>query len=357
MNGIAYTTISRKGKLKKYYYDEVRRFYVEVWTYEAQDYEALFSINNFWQYANNNDKTMNIFARVLKDSISPSNKRLITMEIEYPRFILAELNTHRMLSKNSASSRAIPVKTMLEHISKFPAVPVHWGQNKPGMQAGDEIMQKDRALALWHAAKDSATYYADQMNNLSLAKQVTNRILEPWMTMKTVISGTEWANFFYLRNHKDAQPEIAALAKAMFAAQQNSTPELLYPGEWHVPYIDTIRHAATGELQYFVGDNIVDQELAIKVSASCCAQVSYRKTDDSIAKALRIYDQLINSKPAHASPVEHQATPIDDKYYTDPATYAWPNGVSHMTKDGYLWSGNFCDWIQYRKTIHEEAQW
>ena len=298
-----------------------------------------------------------IYARVLKDSISPSGKRLTTMEIEYPRFILAELNTHRMLSKNSASSRAIPTKAMREHVMSDPALPVHWGQNQPGMQAHEEVQDKARALTLWHAAKESACYYNEQFETMGIHKQIANRVTEPWMTMKTVISGTEWANFFYLRNHSDAQPEIAALAKAMFVAQQNSTPELLYPGEWHVPYIDTIRHAATGELQYFVGDNIVDQELAIKVSASCCAQVSYRKTDDSIAKALRIYDQLINSKPAHASPVEHQATPIDDKYYTDPATYDWPNGVSHMTKDGYLWSGNFCDWIQYRKTIPGEAQW
>ena len=300
---------------------------------------------------------MNIFARVLKDSVSHNNKRLITMEIEYPRFILAELNTHRMLSKNSASSRAIPTKAMREHVMQDPALPVHWGQNQPGMQAHEEVADKARALTLWHAAKESACYYNEQFEAMGVHKQIANRVTEPWMTMKTVISGTEWANFFYLRNHKDAQPEIAALAKCMFHAQEESTPELLYPGEWHVPYIDTIRHAATGTLEYYVGDHIVDQELAIKVSASCCAQVSYRKTDDSIGKALRIYDQLINSKPAHASPVEHQATPIDDKYYEDPATYMWPNGVSHQDKYGYLWSGNFCDWIQYRKTIQGEAQW
>ena len=279
------------------------------------------------------------------------------MEIEYPRFILAELNTHRMLSKNSASSRAIPTKAMREHVMQDPAMPVHWGQNQPGMQASEEVQDKARALTLWHAAKESACYYNEQFENMGVHKQIANRVTEPWMTMKTVISGTEWANFFYLRNHQDAQPEIKALAHAIKVAQDASTPQLLYPGEWHVPYIDTVRNDVTGTLQYFVGNDIVDQELAIKVSASCCAQVSYRKTDDSIAKALRIYDQLINSKPAHASPVEHQATPIDDKHYEDPATYAWPNGVSHQDKYGYLWSGNFCDWIQYRKTIPGEAQW
>ena len=298
-----------------------------------------------------------ISARVLKDSINPNGVRLTTMEIEYPRFILAELNTHRMLSKNSASSRAIPTKTMRQHVMDDPAMPVHWGQNQPGMQAKEEIADKNRALTIWHAAKEAACYYNQQFESMGIHKQIANRVTEPWMTMKTVISGTEWANFFYLRNHEDAQPEIAALAKSMFQAQEKSQPQLLCPGEWHVPYVDTIRHITTGELEYFIGDQKVDKDLAIKVSASCCAQVSYRKTDDSIEKALKIYDQLINSKPAHASPVEHQATPVADGYYEDPVTYAWPNGISHMTKDGILWSGNFKDWIQYRKTISGEAQW
>lgn len=299
-----------------------------------------------------------ITAKILKDSINASGKRITTFEIEYPRFILAELNTHRMLSKNSASSRAIPTKTMREHIKTHPAMPVHWGQNQSGMQAEHELLEKDRGIAYWHAAKDSALYYNEAMERLGLHKQIANRVTEPWMTMKTVITGTEWANFFYLRDHEDAQPEIATLAKCMRHALEESEPQLLYPEEWHVPYVPTRRNSYTDRLEYFISeDTIVDAELAIKVSASCCAQVSYRKTDDSIGKALRIYEQLINSKPAHASPVEHQATPIDDKYYEDPATYAWPNGVSHQDKYGYLWSGNFCDWIQYRKTIQGEAQW
>ena len=298
---------------------------------------------------------MTITAKILADSVNLAGVRMTSMEIEYPRFILAELNTHRMLSKNSASSRAIPTHKLRDHIKQNTAVPVHWGQNQPGMKAKTQIMEVPRALSLWHTALDSACYYHESLEATGLHKQICNRVLEPWMTMKTVISGTEWANFWHLRNHTDAQPEIHELAYKMHQAYQASTPQTLNPGEWHVPYVTTSRDS--GILRYRVDDQEVDWETAVKVSASCCAQVSYRTTDTSVAKALRIYDQLINSKPAHASPVEHQATPLADSAYELPGTYAWPLGVSHQTRDGFLWSGNLRDWIQYRKTIPEEAQW
>lgn len=300
---------------------------------------------------------MTISAKILADSVNPSGVRMTTMEIEYPRFILAELNTHRMLSKNSASSRAIPARKLREHIKQHPAVPVHWGQNQPGMKARTQIMEVPRALNLWHTALDSAIYYHQSLEATGLHKQVANRIVEPWMTMKTVISGTEWANFWHLRNHEDAQPEIHELAAKMHAAYEASQPKRLEPGEWHVPYVISYRDSG-GILRYRVDDREVDWYTAVKVSASCCAQVSYRTTDTSIEKALRIYDQLIESEPAHASPVEHQATPIPDSaYYGADGTHTWPTGVTHQTRDSILWSGNLRDWIQYRKTIPNEARW
>ncbi|MFZ9611624.1 MAG: hypothetical protein ACO294_13075, partial [Methylococcales bacterium] len=139
-----------------------------------------------------------ISAKVIADSISPEGVRMTTMEIEYPRFILAELNTHRMLSKNSASSRAIPVKTMHEFIRDNPATPVHWGKNQPGMKANEEVGSavKAEAIEIWNRAKDDAIHWADALaHKLAVHKQIANRITEPWMTMKTVISGTEWNNF------------------------------------------------------------------------------------------------------------------------------------------------------------------
>jgi hypothetical protein len=301
-----------------------------------------------------------ITAKIIADSVSPSGSRITTMEIEYPRFILAELNTHRMLSKNSASSRAIPAKALREHIKLNSAGPVYWGRNQAGMQAKESLSGPDltEATYVWEKARSDALGWSEILSEkLNLHKQIANRITEPWMTMKTVISGTEWANFYYLRDHSDAQPEIRELAHKMYVAHSASTPQLLYPGEWHVPYINTNRNPG-GVVAYSDSQGReLSAEDACAVSASCCAQVSYRKNDDTLEKAKKIYDQLIYSKPAHASPVEHQATPMDLATTCAYEPETWQLGVTHVSANGDLWSGNFRSWIQYRKLIRDEAVW
>lgn len=298
---------------------------------------------------------MTIKAKIIKQSRNHSNQVMTTMEIEYPRFILAELNTHRMLSKNSASSRAIPTKLMREQILNDPALPCYWGSNQPGMQAGKEVSDPKQAKLAWLLAMHRALESNQELEALDLHKQITNRVTEPWMTMKTVISGTEWSNFFYLRAHPAAQPELQQLARLMLEAYEAQEPELLYPGEWHLPYITTKRN--NNQLEYWSGDQMLTLEQAKKVSASCCAQVSYRKSDTGLEKAEKIFDQLINSKPCHASPVEHQATPMPDRFqqleYTKPEL--WPQGISHQDRESYYWSGNLKGWIQHRKLIPGES--
>ena len=302
-----------------------------------------------------------ISAKVIADSVCPQGVRMTTMEIEYPRFILAELNTHRMLSKNSASSRAIPVKAMHEFIRANPATPVSWGKNQPGMKANEDVGSTVaiEAEQIWNRAKDDALHWADALaHKLAIHKQIANRITEPWMTMKTVISGTEWNNFFHLRNHADAQPEIKALAEAMTVAYTTHLPVPLKPGQWHLPYITIAEYVPTGELQYLNNNfDPISLEEAKIVSASCCAQVSYRKNDDSFDKAKKIYDQLILSEPVHASPIEHQATPmdVDSMCRFEPDT--WQPGVTHVSANSDLWSGNLRGWIQHRKLIRNEAVW
>jgi hypothetical protein len=306
-------------------------------------------------------KYKHITAKVIADSVNSEGNRMTTMEIEYPRFILAELNTHRMLSKNSASSRAIPVKAMHAQIKDNPATPVYWGVNQPGMKAKSELVGVDLAEAkhIWNKAMDDAVHWADALaSRLEVHKQIANRITEPWMTMKTVISGTEWANFFHLRNHPDAQPEIKALAEAMLVAYTTHLPVLLQPGEWHLPYITIARYVPTDELQYFDENlNRLSLQDAKVISASCCAQVSYRKNDASFDKAFKIYDQLINSEPAHASPVEHQATPMNVSSMCRFEPDTWEPGVTHVSANSDLWSGNLRGWIQHRKLIAKEAVW
>lgn len=302
-----------------------------------------------------------ITAKIIADSVSPNGDRMTTMEIEYPRFILAELNTHRMLSKNSASSRAIPVKAMHEQINQSPAEPVFWGKNQAGMQAKEELSGTNYTDAkfIWTRARQDALHWAWALaDRVGLHKQVANRITEPWMTMKTVISGTEWRNFWWLRCHADAQPEIHELAMKMRDAYLKSDPQKLQPGEWHVPYVNSYRDSHSGVLHYLDSkDTYITQKQALIISASCCAQVSYRKNDDTLPKAEKIFDQLINSQPCHASPVEHQATPMDLSTYIAYEPETWEQGVTHVSANADLWSGNLRGWIQHRKLIQGEARW
>lgn len=301
-----------------------------------------------------------IKARVIADSTSSvTYQRLTTLELEYPRFIHSEFMTHRMLSKNSASSRAIPIKAMHEHIKASPQEPVEWGANNPGMQSKSLLGETEAASAkgVWNSAREQALSHAVIMSSVGAHKQIVNRLTEPFMQMKVVVSGTEWANFFWLRDHEDADPTIRELAKVAKRAMDASIPVMLLPGEWHLPYVQIDYCDKDKYLVYSVDGVEVDLETAKKVSASCCAQVSYRKNDDSVEKALAIYDRLINSQPIHASPVEHQATPIDYGTTDILDVGTWEEGVTHMSANGELWSGNFRDWIQHRQLIQGHAKW
>ena len=272
---------------------------------------------------------------------------LTTYELEYPRFIHAELMTHRVFSRNSASSRAIPVKAMLENIRQNLAMPVHWGKNQAGMQAKEELdpVTKVGAKVHWNKSADAALFYAESLNELGTHKQIVNRITEPYQHMKVVVSATEWNNWFALRNHPDAQPEIQELAAKMVDIHFNFDYN---EDTYHIPYVTVTR-----DNRFFdENDNQISLEDALKISASCCAQVSYRKNDPSLEKADMVFDRLINSKPVHASPVEHQAFPmIPVNYIDNPLDWFDIEGVTHIDKYGQPWSGNFCGFSQYRQMI------
>lgn len=296
--------------------------------------------------------------KVIADSIF-HGVRLMTLELQYARFIHSELMTHRMLSKNSASSRAIPVKTMIELVKSTPAMPVYWGKNQAGMQAKEELTgdDLDRAQLLWKRGASEAIQVAEAMNAVGLHKQTSNRGLETYQMMKSVVSGTEWANLIHLRNHTDAQPEFHELARCIVEAMTLSQPVVLKSGQWHLPYVDTSFDNEENVI-YSAAGEVIDQETAIMVSASCCAQVSYRRLDESIEKAKDIYKRLIESEPAHSSPFEHQATPMSNITLANPLqTWNWENGVTHVRKDLSLWSGNFRSWIQHRQLIPNNTKW
>jgi hypothetical protein len=309
-----------------------------------------------------------IKAEIVKHSKSPSGVDIITWLLEYPRFIHSEFMTHRVFSRNSASSRAIPIERMIQIIEENPATPIHWGKNQAGMQAKEELQCGELIAAQeeWYAAMISAVQHSKNLHALGAHKQIANRVTEPYQHMKVVMTTTEHENWFWLRDHPDAQPEIGGvpggLAKVMKEAYKNSFATYLSPGMWHLPFVNTkIISLDNWNLtqQYFdeFGNEITLEE-AKMISASCCAQVSFRRQDGSLEKAEVIYKRLIESEPCHASPVEHQALSFDDlDYDITYSPHTWPNGVTHMDKTGNLWSGNFRGWIQHRQLIPNNARY
>lgn len=307
---------------------------------------------------------MTFQAKIIADSVSAEGKRITTMQLSYPRFIHAEGKTHRILSldsenevfsvtqstglmddrdlsRNASSSRAIPVAKMIEQVRSNPAKPIHWGKNQPGMQAAVELEGEELEMAksAWFRAAWLASNIAEEMAALGVHKQVVNRILEPFQWISVIVTATEWDNFFELRIHKDAQPEIKHLAELMKQAMDASTPKLLKEDEWHLPYVtdeDIIDLARTDPHGWL--------ELAKKVSAARCCRVSYLKHDGtpaSLVEELALCDRLAAARPIHASPFEHQATPDTFRNEGD-LDDGWLQASEH---------GNFVGWIQYRKAI------
>ncbi len=246
---------------------------------------------------------LDIAAEIIKHS-SYNGDEIITIKLNYPRFILAQINTSRMLSKNTASSRAVPTKSLLE-MDIF--IPEHVGINKSGMESTEYLSGKDlkRFQKLWtnlysKVAKD----VIKMQDELNVHKQTVNRLLEPFLYSTSVLTGTResWEHLIALRIHHSTQPEYQILAQKIQEAISNSIPQKLISGAWHLPYVDSTEP----------GENFEN----VKISVSCSAQISYRKLNDSKEKALEIYDKLnLVSKdpknPPHSSPAMHQVLAVN----------------------------------------------
>jgi thymidylate synthase ThyX len=272
---------------------------------------------------------MTISAKIIADSVSPLGKRITTFELHYPRIILPEVLTHRALSRNTESSRAIPVKKRIEAIRTEPFYPTHWGANQPGMQARSELtgMALADAQRIWGEIIEFVARKTEELNATGLHKQIANRWLETGIYIDQVVTATELSNFFKLRAHPDAQPEFKVLAETMLETLRSSTPTLIgwdddtRPSDWHLPYI-TLEEKQ--DLGLSAGE-------ALSCSVARCARVSTLNHDGTApvkSKDLDLAKTLENS--GHWSPFEHQAFPLRS------STQA---------------SGNFKGWFQYRQSF------
>jgi thymidylate synthase ThyX len=261
------------------------------------------------------------------DSMNSLGQRLTTFELTYPRCIHSEFMTHRVISRNSASSRAIPIHKMLEAVEKDPFIPRHWGRNQSGMQAEDVLSPDVGRLceALWLEQRDRAVIQVKKLDELKLHKQIANRLLEPWMWITVIATASNWSNFFHLRCHQDAEPHIQHLAYMMRDVYKASVPKRLLEHEFHLP------------LTGFDQDEDLDIRDKVKVSVGRCARVSYLTHDGKrdVDADIALHDRLKES--GHWSPFEHVAQ------------------AKTMVSGGK--NGNFdTGWLQYRKTFDGECK-
>ncbi len=288
---------------------------------------------------------MSIQSEIIADSKNINGNRLTTYVLEYPRYIHSEVMTHRVFSKNAASSRAIPIEKMIEQIMVNPAMPTHWGKNQSGMQANEELddiekiyrdpycygenyTAKELAKRLWLKSRDIAIEQVKGLNKLGLHKQIANRILEPWFHIKIILSGTEFENFFALRAHKDAHPDLQKLAFLMLEQYNKSEPKTLQPGEWHIPFGDKMDENKITDLSKEAlkiskatsPDGSVDvleiEKIVIrqKIAVARCARISYLNYEgkDDYEADIKLCDRLFGNIPKHLSPTEHVAQALDN---------------------------------------------
>lgn len=305
-------------------------------------------------------------AKVLADSVSPAGHRLTTLEVVFPRIVLAEFNTHRALSRNSASSRAVPVKKRIADVAASPFIPEQFGKNQSGMQASVALGEQSAQMArlIWEAAAESAVDSASQLAGMEVHKQLANRVLEPFSWHTVIVTATEWENYFALRVSPFAQPEISRVSELMQAAMAASVPQLLQPTEWHLPLVD----ARDAEL------SLADR---IRVSCARCARVSYL-THDGVRdpqKDIDLYETLASR--GHMSPLEHVARPMDDNELDDYSRwdietrsgrrFSTRHDPRALIETGRLveadvaimqrthFCGNFNGWVQHRKELPGES--
>lgn len=276
-------------------------------------------------------------ARVIADSIGiaddRSTYRVTTMEVVCHRFVLAEFNTHRAFSRNSASSRAIPFKRQVERVIEDPAIPLVFPAEQRGMQGGEPLAGAALAAARgrWLLARDMAVANATSLSEMGVHKSVVNRLLEPFMWHTIVVTSTEWDNFFKQRCSSLAQPEIQAIAYAMRDALDASEPDVLDDDQWHMPYLDP-------ETILEVMDREPDGLGALRgVSAARCARVSYLTQDGrrDYTEDLKLYERLVTADPPHWSPLEHVCRPCFD-FYPPPGNLRGFVQLRHIVSKEYI---------------------
>ena len=365
-------------------------------------------------------------ATIIKDSINKRGERITTIKMVFPRYLLAELNTHRMFSRNSASSRAIPFKKMVKSVEDTPFIPMAFQEDHKGMQGTSYLtgIEFENAVDNWLLARDSAIINAKILHSLGVTKQLCNRILEPFIYHTVLITATEWDNFFELRcpkyemeltlddseiaigkswkdlmdwrgtggiwagdfdtndivekliyNEGQGEIHIMDLAEKTWDAMNESTPDVLEDGEWHIPFMDdnstqaimnitpkpSMGHPeedSTHAEDYWYGEVMANM---LKVATARCARISYETLGDNpkidYEADIKLHDTLLKS--GHFSPFEHCGCAMTYEEYDTHISGIINDRreAKDLTREESKricgWSKNFRGFIQYREIIEQ----
>ena len=352
-----------------------------------------------------------ISAEIIEGSKNEFGEKIATFKLVFPRYILAELNTHRLFSKNSASSRAIPFEKMVKSVMETPFIPIAWQKDHKGMQGTEYFTEEDDiqgAISEWLESRNGQVANAKQLNKQGVTKQLCNRLLEPFLYHTVLLTATEFDNFFELRcpqyqdiyvknkyykswkkylqhiednqtlnyaknldtigklkeNKGAADIHIMDLAEKMYDAYNEYEFKELKEGEWHIPFGDNINEEILfdtlvnlpileGELASPIFDtDIIDNK--IKIATARCARISYKTLGDNpvidYEKDIKLHDDLLAMK--HFSTFEHCAKVMNkDEYFNHIKTEKEVNEKIHNI---YGWSRNFKGFQQYREIIENE---
>lgn len=336
-----------------------------------------------------NKPVMSYKCSIPADSENTFGSRLTTFLVTFPRFVLAELNTHRMFSRNSASSRAIPFKKNKKAVKSNPFIPLQWMKDHSGMQGTHYITKPFPAWLLrnlWLLGMHLAVFIATMLNKVGLSKQICNRIIEPWMWHTALITASEYENFFALRANEQAEIHIQKLAYMMMEAYNTSTPRQLNEGEWHIPFVDNIDPKKLKAIVYgseFLHDDTYKNaswlDFVVMVSTAMCARTSYvvvgeEDKPQNYLNDIKLHARLASS--GHWSPFEHIAKPMNNEEWfsfsrtvllTIEDSVEWVKGgtgrklmrlvinsENNVTGIEPGWCGNFQGFVQYRKFFKNE---
>lgn len=298
-------------------------------------------------------------AEIIADSKNEFGQRITTFKLTFWRALLAEVNTHRMLSRNSASSRAIRFENMVKSVQENPFIPIKWMKDHSGMQ-GVEYFEDEQDIQdltkAWLAARNSAVGHAQILNHQGLTKQICNRLLEPFMYHTCLLTGTEFENFTALRAENMAEIHFQDLAFKMLNVMNESEPKQLKAGEWHIPFGDQFDNELVWnsmEDHQMIGKTPLDAKIALATTR--CARISYivpgnEQKVDYLAD-LKLHDRLASS--GHMSAFEHCARAMNETEYEEHSV-TYINQQTGLMDTTFGVCGNFTGFIQYRKMFENE---